>query len=215
MPPFREFTNVQMEAVIAFLGSTAAGGGGRGSTPPPLGGPVVASGGAPGSRGVGRGGGGMVGAPYPMAIDAPTVRYYTGYGLSDTIVKPPYSTLTAYDLNSGTIKWQVRTGDEPRAAAQGATDTGVISQRSGIITTVTGLLFHAGEDARVRAHDVETGKVLWTGTLPAGSRGGPAMYEVNGRQFLVVNASQTPQGGRGNAALMTGQRAYVAFALKE
>ena len=59
------------------------------------------------------------------------------------------------------------------------------------------------------------GKVLWTGTLPAGSRGGPAMYEVNGRQFLVVNASQTPQGGRGAAARMTGQRAYVAFALKE
>ena len=100
----------------------------------------------------------MVGAPYPAGVDAPTVRYYTGYGLSNTIVKPPYSTLTAYDLNTGTIKWQVRTGDEPRAAAQGATDTGVISQRSGIITTVTGLLFHAGEDGKVRAHDVETGQ---------------------------------------------------------
>jgi quinoprotein glucose dehydrogenase len=217
MPPFRDFTSAQMDAVIAYLGSSSAGrGGGRGALPPPsLGGPVVASGGAPGARPGGRGGGGMVGVPYPAGVDAPSVRYYTGYGLSNTIVKPPYSTLTAYDLNTGTIKWQVRTGDEPRAAAQGATDTGVISQRSGIITTVTGLLFHAGEDGKVRAHDVETGKVLWTGTLPAGSRGGPAMYEVNGRQFLVVNASQTPQGGRGAAARMTGQRAYVAFALKE
>ena len=217
MPPFRDFTSAQMDAVIAYLGSTGAGrGGGRGATSPPpsLGGPVVGSGGAPGARPGGRGGG-IVGVPYPADVDAPSVRYYTGYGLSNTIVKPPYSTLTAYDLNTGTIKWQVRTGDEPRAAAQGATDTGVISQRSGIITTVTGLLFHAGEDGKVRAHDVETGKVLWTGTLPAGSRGGPAMYEVNGRQFLVVNASQTPQGGRGAAARMTGQRAYVAFALKE
>ena len=79
---------------------------------------------------------------------------------------------------------------------------------------MTGLLFHAGEDGKVRAHDVETGKVLWTATLPAGSRGGPAMYEVNGQQYLVVNASQTPQGGRGAAARMTGPRAYVAFALR-
>jgi quinoprotein glucose dehydrogenase len=87
----------------------------------------------------------------------------------------------------------------------------VISQRSGIITTSAGLLFHAGGDARVRAHDVETGAVLWTGTLPAGSRGGPAMYDVNGRQFLVVNATQpvpgTPEGGQP-------ARAYVAFSLK-
>ena len=38
---------------------------------------------------------------------APEVRMYTGYGMNGTIVKPPYSTLTAYDLNTGTIKWQV------------------------------------------------------------------------------------------------------------
>ena len=78
----------------------------------------------------------------------PPVRYYTGYGLSNTIVKPPYSTLTAYDLNSGTIRWQVPAGDEPKAFAQGAKDTGVMSQRSGIITTSTGLLFHAGGDGK-------------------------------------------------------------------
>ena len=101
MPPFRDFTNVQMEAVIAYLGSAGAGRGGRGAAPPApsLGGPVVASGGAPGARPGGRGGGGMVGAPYPTGVDAPAVRYYTGYGLSNTIIKPPYSTLTAYDLN--------------------------------------------------------------------------------------------------------------------
>jgi quinoprotein glucose dehydrogenase len=154
----------------------------------------------------------MAGAPYPEGLDVPKVRYYTGYGLSNTIVKPPYSTLTAYDLNRGSIKWQIPTGDEPRA--QGQTGTGVISQRSGIITTSTGLLFHAGEDGKVRAHDVETGKVLWEATLPAGSRGGPAMYEVNGKQYLVVNASQPPQGQRGAAVKTAGPRAYVAFALK-
>jgi quinoprotein glucose dehydrogenase len=199
-----------MDALLAFLANAnAPAGRGRGAPPPSLGGPVVASGGAPGARPAGPRGGGMAGPPYPPGIPVPSVRYYTGYGLSNTIVKPPYSTITAFDLNAGTIKWQVPAGEEPSAAAQGASNTGVISQRSGIITTSTGLLFHAGGDARVRAHDVETGAVLWTGTLPAGSRGGPAMYEVNGRQYLVVNATQGVTGSAGGGA-----RAYVAFALK-
>jgi quinoprotein glucose dehydrogenase len=209
MPPFRDLATSDMDALVAFLTTAgdATGRGTRGAPPPSLGGPVVASGGAPGSRPGGGRGGGMAGPPYPPDVVVPSVRYYTGYGLSNTIVKPPYSTLTAYDLNAGTIKWQVPAGDEPRALAQGAANTGVISQRSGIITTSTGLLFHAGGDGKVRAHDVDTGKVLWTGTLPAGSRGGPAMYEVGGRQFLVVNATQTLAGS-------TSPRAYVAFALK-
>jgi hypothetical protein len=51
--------------------------------------------------------------------------------------------------------------------------------------------------------------VAWT--YP--SRGGPAMYEVNGRQFLVVNATQGPTRP-GDAAPGGAQRAYVAFALR-
>jgi quinoprotein glucose dehydrogenase len=214
MPPFRDITEPDMNALVAFLGSSSAPGGRGAGAPPSLGGPVVGSGGAPGAKPAGRGNFGLTGAPYPDGVDAPKVRYYTGWGLSNTIVKPPYSTLTAYDLNAGTIKWQVPTGDEPRAAVQGASETGVISQRSGIITTSTGLLFHAGEDGKVRAYDVETGKVLWAGNLPAGSRGIPAMYETNGRQYLVVNATQGMTGPRAGLA-GSGPRAYVAFTIKQ
>jgi quinoprotein glucose dehydrogenase len=221
MPPFPDIRPPDMEALVAFLAAPGGAGGrggrgaGPGGPPPSLGGPVVGSGGAPGgARGnLGRGGGGGANPPYPEGLPVPAVRYFSGWGLSNTIVKPPYSTLTAYDLNTGTIKWQIPTGDELRVAAQGVRDTGVISQRAGIITTATGLLFHAGEDRKVRAHDVETGKVLWTAELPAGVRGGPAMYEVNGRQYLVVNATQGASGGRGGVPGVT-ERAYVAFALK-
>jgi quinoprotein glucose dehydrogenase len=91
--------------------------------------------------------------------------------------------------------------------------------RTGIITTPTGLLFQAGLDGGLRAYDAENGRVLWTGELPAGSAGIPAMYEVNGRQFLVVNATQTPNPSRGGSpvgsAPARGERAYVAFALPE
>ena len=169
----------------------------------------------------------MAGPAYPAGVDAPTVRYYTDYGMQNTLVRPPYSTLTAYDLNTGTIKWQIPAGgDEPRAIAQGGSNTGYPMARTGIITTATGLLFHAGLDGKLRAYDAETGRVLWTGNLPAGSRGIPAMYEVNGKQYLLVSATQG--SGRGTAAAAAGNpgpgaaaspppaepsRAYVAFAL--
>jgi quinoprotein glucose dehydrogenase len=221
MPPFRDLSGPDVNALLAFLATPGGGGRGPGAPPPSLGGPVVASGGAPGNRPGARGSGGMAGPPYPPGVDVPSVRYYTGYGLSNTIVKPPYSTLTAYDLNAGTIKWQVPTGDEPRAVAQGVHDTGGMSQRSGIITTSTGLLFHAGADGKVRAFDTDSGKVLWTATLPAASRGIPAMFQVNGTQYLVVNATQgvvARFNDAGNAIEAAGEgpvRAYVAFALRK
>jgi quinoprotein glucose dehydrogenase len=105
-------------------------------------------------------------------------------------------------------------GNDARAIAEGARDTGYISQRTGIITTSAGLLFNAGGDGKLRVYDSENGKVLWTKDLPAGSRGIPAMYEVNGRQFFVVSATSTivaPRGASTAASRLT--RAYVAFAL--
>jgi quinoprotein glucose dehydrogenase len=159
----------------------------------------------------------MLGPDYPSGVKVPEVRMYTGYGMNGTIVKPPYSTLTAYDLNAGTIKWQVPAGgDDARASAAGAKDTGFISQRTGIITTSTGLLFQAGGDGMLRVYDADTGHVLWTAELPAGSRGIPAMYEVNGRQFFVVNATAATEGGsRSTIGSTRPAKGYVAFALPE
>src|SRR5690606_661375 len=117
-------------------------------------GPVVASGGAPGARAGGYvARGGMVGPEYPEGLPVPSVRYYTDYGMQANLVKPPYSTLTAYDLNTGTIKWQIPAGgDDPRAVAEGASNTGYPRLRTGIITTSTGLLFQAGLDGRLQAY---------------------------------------------------------------
>jgi quinoprotein glucose dehydrogenase len=63
--------------------------------------------------------------------------------------------------------------------------------------------------------------VLWTGDLPAGSRGIPAMYEANGKQYLLVSATQGAgdRGGPSTALPAAGappavRRAYVAFALQ-
>jgi quinoprotein glucose dehydrogenase len=229
MPAFSpEINATDMNALLAYLSNpAAAGGGGRGQAGnaqaenQQLGGPVVASGGAPAGKimvaaaAAARGMssyGSMAGPPYPEGVDAPTDRFYTGYNIAGNIIKPPFSTLTAYDLNKGTIRWQVPVGDDLRAIREGVHDTGAIDIRVGMVTTSTGLIFLAGGDMKIRAYDEDTGKVLWTAQLPGQSQGIPAMYEVDGRQYLIVNATSAP-GVRGVTANSAQPRGYIAFAL--
>ena len=57
------------------------------------------------------------------------------------------------------------------------------------LTTAGGLVF-AGDGARYyRAHDIETGEILWETRLSAAAHGYPIAYEVGGRQFIAVPAS--------------------------
>jgi quinoprotein glucose dehydrogenase len=167
----------------------------------------------------------MAGPPYPEGIEVPPDRYYTGYGLGfPYITAPPWSSIAAYDLNEGTIKWKVPLGEDNAAVAEGGKNTGVPrgGERQGIIPTATGLVFATAKDGKLRAFDADNGEVLWTTELPAGTEGIPAMYEVNGRQFLVVCATNpltwgreasAGSGGFGDDGASDLQRAYIAFAL--
>jgi glucose dehydrogenase len=227
MPSFSpNIKDADLDALLAYLTNPAAAGASAKPEQKPLGGPVVASGGAPvggliasavaASRGKSPYGS-MDGPPYPEGVeDLPANRYYTGYNVMGNMVKPPYSTLTAYDLSSGTIKWQVPNGDDLRAVQEGIHDTGAIGIRVGMVTTSAGLIFMAGGDQKIRAYDQETGKVLWTAKLPGQSEGIPAMYESGGRQYLIVNASQASEDeDAGNKEKPTHPRGYIAFALGE
>ena len=60
------------------------------------------------------------------------------------MMKPPFTSLTKYDLNTGTIKWQVGLGDDARLAALGITGTGVPQMRSSLIVTAGRAAFRAG-----------------------------------------------------------------------
>ena len=78
----------------------------------------------------------------------------------------------------------------------------------GPIVTAGGLVFigATNHDAKFHVFDKLTGELLWETKLPAGGNATPAMYEVDGRQFVVIGAgggkSGQPSGG-----------SYVAFAL--
>jgi quinoprotein glucose dehydrogenase len=221
MGPVAEITDAELNAVVAYLRQGEPATAGRGTAPAFPDGPIVASGGAPrpptpapiaGAPQFGGNGGNGGNTPYPTdANGVPTVRYISEYGVMAAATRPPYSTLTAYDLNSGAIKWRVPTGDDPSTISRGGpTSTGGQLLRTGMIPTRTGLVFLAGSDGRIRAFDENSGQALWTGTLPGGSRGVPAMYEANGRQYLLV--SSVPAGSGANSSA---PRGWIAFALSK
>jgi quinoprotein glucose dehydrogenase len=128
--------------------------------------------------------------------------------------------LVAYDLNQGAIRWKVPLGEDPEAEKQGGKHTGILrgGERRGIVVTSTGLLFVNTKDGKIRAYDADNGKCLWAASLPAGTEGLPAMYQVHGRQYLVVPAAAPQASGRrqyGVPGAGTSGRAYVTFVLPE
>lgn len=131
---------------------------------------------------------------------------------------PPWSNLTAYDLNSGTIRWQVPNGGVLALEEEGHKDTGARDPRGGPVVTAGGLIFAAtASDHKVRAYDEDSGKVLWEYELPTGSDGVPAVYEIGGREYIAFCVAA------GNGLNLGGRRepppsgpspnAYVVFAL--
>ncbi|MGH7288031.1 MAG: PQQ-binding-like beta-propeller repeat protein, partial [Myxococcota bacterium] len=123
-------------------------------------------------------------------------------------VKPPWGTLSAIDLARGEIVWQVPLGEIPELAAQGLRNTGA-ENYGGPVVTAGGLVFIAAAlDAKLRAFDKRSGKMLFEAPLPAAGFATPAVYEADGRQFVVVAA------GGGKLGRPSGDR-YVAFALPE
>ncbi|MBC7722105.1 MAG: PQQ-binding-like beta-propeller repeat protein [Pedobacter sp.] len=138
---------------------------------------------------------------------------YTATGYNRFLTKegypanmPPWGTLNAVNLNTGKIIWKDTLGDYPEFKAKGI-HTGC-DNFGGPVVTAGGLLFIAAtKDAKFRAFNKRNGKLLWETDLPAAGLATPAVYEVNGKQYVVIAC-----GGGGKAKAKSGD-AYVAFAL--
>jgi quinoprotein glucose dehydrogenase len=122
-------------------------------------------------------------------------------------IKPPWGTLNAIDLNTGEFVWEDTLGDYPELKAKGI-HSGTESY-GGAVVTAGGLIFIAAtSDAKIRAFNKRTGKLLWEADLPAAGFATPSVYEVDGKEFLVIAC------GGGKLGKPTAD-AYVAFALAE
>jgi glucose dehydrogenase len=153
----------------------------------------------------GRGGGGMpivtpeqkaqmiAEAKEPLAKSGP-LRLLSPYefmnrnSLRMSAIGPPWSEMTAYDLNTGEIKWRIPTGTVLAPPELGIPpNTGSHFPRGAPLVTAGGLVFFAtGSDRRFRAYDRDNGQEVWSMELPAASEGMPATFEIHGRQFIVV-----------------------------
>jgi quinoprotein glucose dehydrogenase len=170
-------------AAFAITGNDIARAGGAGSPagPPP---DSRAEPAAAGGEGGGGGGGGL------------NVR-----GL--TLFKPPYGTMTAFDMKSGTVAWQVPHGETPDNVRNNPALKGIEIPRTGqfsdpnMPTLVTKTLVICSEPlftttaghprgALLRAYDKASGKDAGTVFMPAPGTGGPMTYMLNGDQYIVI-----------------------------
>ncbi|NJO25295.1 MAG: c-type cytochrome [Bacteroidia bacterium] len=155
MPANPGLTETDVKNLYDYIITAPGGGGGNRGGPInqlKITGPVVDSGGAPGGlltrpvNGFFGRFGMSYGPPYPDEVDAPTDRYFIppGWGLSfPYIISPPWSTITAYDLNTGKIKWQVPIGTDEEAVKQGRKNTGVLrAQRQSMVVTSSGVILY-------------------------------------------------------------------------
>ena len=135
-------------------------------------------------------------------------RYVTeGFGLYPTIVNPPYTTLTAYDLNAGTIKWQIGLGDDLRLAGQGIKGTGTAASiKGGLIVTATGLVFATAADRKVHVYDSATGTQISELPLGGTTTGAPSMYELGRTAVPAGHRRCGRRGGRGDLAAAAAER---------
>ena len=122
------------------------------------------------------------------------------------VMKPPWGTLNAIDLNSGEYLWTVPLGHEeslndPLYPVSGTENYG------GPVVTAGGLIFIAAtKDEKFRAFDAQSGEVLWETSLAAGGYATPATYEIDGKQYVVIAC------GGGKMGTASGDT-YVAYSL--
>jgi len=125
-------------------------------------------------------------------------------------VAPPWGTLNAINLNTGDYAWKIPLGEYPELAAKGMKDTGT-ENYGGPIVTAGGLVFIAATnfDRKFRAFDKASGKLLWETVLPSSGNSTPATYEINGKQYVLIEAAGGKARSGGTDAV------YVAFALPD
>lgn len=123
------------------------------------------------------------------------------------VMKPPWGTLNAINLNTGEYIWKIPLGHDQNLKDSAYPVSGTENYGGPIITNGDILFIGATRDEKFRAFHMETGELLWETDLPAGGYATPATYEINGKQYVVIAC------GGGKMGTKPGDT-YIAFSLK-
>ncbi|MFK7981294.1 MAG: c-type cytochrome, partial [Saprospiraceae bacterium] len=142
-------------------------------------------------------------SPYPYYFNGYT-RFQDEEGYP--AITPPWGTLNAVNLNTGEISWKVTLGEYPELMKDGRESMGSESY-GGPVVSASGLIFMAGTlDEKFRVFDSANGDLLFETKLPAAGFATPAVYGIDGQQYVVIAC------GGGKLGKKSGDR-YVAFSL--
>lgn len=156
--------------------------------------------------GPGEGAGSEAKGPKAPPPQPPAARIYGGLNVQGLpLIKPPYGTITAINLDRGEIVWQIAHGETPDAIKKNAALKALDIPRTGqtsynIGTLITKTLVIAGDGqvttqpngahgAMLRAYDKATGKEVGAVFMPAQQTGSPMTYMYEGKQYIVVAVS--------------------------
>ena len=120
------------------------------------------------------------------------------------LVKPPYSRMSAIDLNTGDYAWQVPTGNgdrfrqHPRLRDLDLPPLGGDGTRTGPVLTKTLLLYSLSAGGtnggpRLVAYDKNNGDELGSIDLPSGALGTPMTYMVDDKQYIALGIGAGPR----------------------
>jgi quinoprotein glucose dehydrogenase len=119
------------------------------------------------------------------------------------VFKPPYSRITAIDLNTGEHVWMQPNGNgddvrnHPLLKHLNLPPLGDQRSRFGPLVTKTLLIMGVGtggtdDGPQLLARDKATGEIVGAIDLPAPGLGTPMTYEVDGRQYVALTIRSSP-----------------------
>jgi quinoprotein glucose dehydrogenase len=117
---------------------------------------------------------------------------------------PPFGSLVAVDLRTGTLRWSVPLGSLsallPKELTDKVTPEWGSPNLGGPIVTAGGLVFiGASLDRALHAFDIDTGREIWTGPLPASGKATPMSYQLaSGEQLVAIAAGGGGAWGEGD-----------------
>ena len=102
---------------------------------------------------------------------------------------PPWAALTAVDLTTGQVRWEVPLGSIEKLAPVPIPWELGTPGAGGPLITASGLVFLGYTlDDKIHAFDLHSGKSLWKSDLPAAGMATPVTYQADGEQFVVLAA---------------------------